>query len=180
LLRLSRLGLSSARLSPLSRSATPVASIGIVCLGLVPTLGGPNEPLHWATTAGMVAVGVLLFVRHRLRGAEPSLARVEGAAARQAGRAVLVITAVIALLVGVIIAFQVARHGTIAPLSIVMPAVSLLWLGALGLKALRYQPPRPEHAEPEAERPSRRPPEWKQRSSSIPPGRPSSDRHVSA
>jgi hypothetical protein len=165
---------------PLSRSATPVASVGIMCLGLVPTLGGPDEPLHWATTAGMVGFGALLLFRHRLRGAEPALARVDGPVARHAGRALLLITAIIAALVGVIVAFQLARRGTIAPLSIVMPSVGLLWLAALGLKSLRYRPTEAEPPPSETERPSRRPPEWKQRSANVTPGRPSPDRHASA
>ena len=31
----------------------PLAAAGIICLALVPTLGGPDHPLHWAVTGSL-------------------------------------------------------------------------------------------------------------------------------
>jgi hypothetical protein len=182
-LRLSRLGLSSARLSVslLFRSAAPLASAGIVCLGLVPLLGSPSAPLHLAIVLGMAASGVLLFVRYRLRGAQAPLAAVSAARAAHARRAVFIITMVLTLLVGIIIAAQVAKGGVVAPLSVAMPAVGLLWLVLIGVRAGRRHEAASEAGEAgDTERPSRRPPEWKARASNVASQRPSSDRHVSA
>lgn len=150
----------------------------MMCLGLVPTLGGPDEPLHWLMTAAMTGFGVLLLARHRLQQREPELAEVSPTAARHAGRAVLWITGISAVLVLGIVARQGLQGGPIGALSLIMPLVALVWLGSLGLKALRA---RSESAEAATlERPSRLP-QWERLSSpppSAPPAGPSS--HVSA
>lgn len=130
-------------------------------------------------TAGMVGFGALLLLRHRLRGPEPTLAAVERSQARHSGRALLIITGVLALLVLCIVAARVVARGAIAPLSLLMPAVGLLWLASLGIKALRHPSPSSEALNSEADRPSRRPPEWKQRPAGIASGRATSDRHAS-
>src|SRR5438552_3886137 len=92
---------------PVTVARPLVAAAGIICLGLVPTLGGPEQPLHWAVTAGMAGFGVLLWARRRLRGAEAPLPQISKQAARTAGRIVLAVVGVIAVLVGVIIGFRV-------------------------------------------------------------------------
>jgi hypothetical protein len=156
-----------------------MASVGIACLGLVPTIGGPDQPLHWAMTAGMVGFGALLLVRHRLRGPEPALVTIEAAPARKAGRRVLIITGVLTLLVLAIVAARVMSGGSIAPLSLLMPAAGLLWLASLGLKALRHAVTAAEAPAGDTDRPSRRPPEWKARAAGITSGHAASDRHAS-
>lgn len=160
-MRLAEPVLSSERLSaPASfRSAVPLAAAAIACLALVPTLGGPGQPLHWAMTVGLVSFGGLLWARHRLSRREEPLAGVPVAAARAMGRAVLLITAVSALIVVVIIAAGIRAHVSLSALSLVMPAAGLSWLGAIGLKILRYQAPEGEVASA-GDRPSRRPPPW--------------------
>jgi len=120
-----------------SRSAVPLASAGIVCLGLVPLLGAREQPLHWATSGAMVCFGVLLYLRHRVRRCQQPLARVSSEAAREAGRSVLVTAAVIFAMV-LIIALQRALAGNPThPLSLLLPLFTLVWLGWLGSLALR-------------------------------------------
>ena len=130
-------------------------------------------------TAGMVGFGVLMLVRHRLRGAEPPLADVTSTQTRSAGRTVLLLSGILTLLVLGIVAARLAQGGGIAPLSWLMPAAGLLWLTSLGVKVLRHPAVAPESATAETERPSRRPPEWK-RPTGISAGPAASDRHVSA
>lgn len=128
----------------------------------------------------MVGFGALLLIRHRLRGPEPALATVEATQARSAGRTVLIIAAILALLVLAIVAARVVMNrGSVAPLSLLMPAAGLLWLAALGVKALRHAVTAAEALTAETDRPSRRPPEWKPRAAGITPGRSASDRHAS-
>lgn len=116
----------------------PLAAAGIACLGLAPTLGGPDRPLHWAMTAGMVGFGALLFVRHRLAKREGALRHVAAAEAAQAAHALLVITAISALLVLGIVGLQWRRGGDIGLLSLAMPLVGLLWLGSLAMLSRRH------------------------------------------
>lgn len=164
----------------LPRSAVPLAAVGIICLGLVPTLGGPDLPLHWAMTVGITGFGVLLAFRHGLQRREGPLAPVAPAAARFAGRSTLVVAVICTLLMIGIVARQLLLGGPIAPLSIAMPVLGLAWLYSVGLRALRWSE---RSVEPPAadDRPSRRPPAWEQRL--TPPG-PSasggSGRHASA
>jgi hypothetical protein len=117
----------------------PLAAAGIACLGLVPTLGGPDRPLHWAMTAGMVGFGALLFVRHRLVKREGALRPVSAAEARHAGATVLILTGISALLVLGIVGLQWRRGGDIGLLSLAMPVVGLLWLGSLGVLSRRHR-----------------------------------------
>ncbi len=131
-------------------------------------------------TLGMVGFGALLFVRHRLRGCEPALADIEAAPARRAGRVVLCITAMSALLVLGIIAAQLVAGGAVAPLSLLMPAAALLWLLSVGLRSLRHAALPPAAASNESDRPSRRPPDWTPRSPGMPSARPASDGHARA
>jgi hypothetical protein len=139
------------------RSAAPLAAVGIACLGLLPTLGGPDRPLHWAMTAGMVGFGALLWARRRLTRREGALAGVPAHAARHAGRTVLLISAVSGSLVLIIILAQVRRGGSVGVLSLALPALGLTWLVSLGLKALRHRDPIADAPAPN-DRPSRRPP----------------------
>jgi len=164
-----------------SRSAVPLASVGIICLGLVPTLGGPDLPLHWAMTLGFTGFGVLLAVRHGLQRAEGPLAPVPRAAARHAGRATLLIGAICTVLVLAIIGRQLLLRGPIGPLSIAMPLAALGWLYWVGLRALRE--PGVENAQQPGpdDRPSRRPPSWEQRITPPGPSAPGGPgRHASA
>jgi hypothetical protein len=160
-LRLGRLGLCSERLSASQpfRSAVPLAAAGIICLGLVPTLGGPEQPLHWAVTAGMAGFGVLLWARRRLRGAEGPLPPISKPAARAAGRILLGVVGVIAVLVGVIVGFRVRSGEPMSALSLTLPALGLAWLVTLSVQMLAHREPPAEGAAPD-ERPSRRPPNW--------------------
>jgi hypothetical protein len=160
-LRLGRLGLCSERLSasPPSRSAVPLASAGIICLGLVPILGGPERPLHWAVTAGMAGFGGLLWARRRLRGPEASLPSISKQAARAAGRALFAVVGVIAVLVGVIVGFRVQSGQAMSALSLALPGLGLAWLVTLGLQMLAHRTSPVEGGAAE-ERPSRRPPNW--------------------
>jgi hypothetical protein len=178
-LRLGWLGLSSGRLSASkpSRSAVPLAAAGIVCLGLVPTLGGPDLPLHWAVTAGMVGFGVLLWVRRRLRGPEPALQPVPQKAARQAAQALSIIVGVVTVLVGVIFGARLHSGGSISALSFALPA-GLCWLALLSFQVWRYREPGNE-ATATGDRPSRRPSSWDSLSTPR-SSRPPPDRHVSA
>jgi hypothetical protein len=180
-LRLSKLVICSKRLSArsLPRSAAPLASAGIICLGLVPTLGGPDLPLHWAMTLGITGFGVLLAVRHRLRRAERPLALVPRPAAEHAGRSVLIIAAICTALVLGIIGRQLLLKGPVGPLSVAMPLAALGWLYWVGLRALRWSAETADEAQPSADdRPSRRP-SWERM---TPPGPSASggSRHVSA
>lgn len=117
----------------------PLAAAGIACLGLVPTLGGPDRPLHWAMTAGMVGFGALLFVRHFLARREGALRPVATVDAARAARALLVITAISAALVVGIVALQWRRGGDIGLLSLTMPLVGLLWLGSIVVRSRRHR-----------------------------------------
>jgi hypothetical protein len=164
--------------SPSPRSSIPLAAAGIASLGLLPVLGGPDQPLHWAMTAGMVGFGVLLFVRYQLGRPEGALLPITPAHAQIAGRAVLIVSGAIAFLVAVIVAAQAYAHGPIGVLSLAMPGAGLAWLTSLGLKALRHVTPTTEEATPH-DRPSRRPP----RPSKLPPATTngaSSNRQLSA
>ncbi|MES1187062.1 MAG: hypothetical protein ABUL60_24820 [Myxococcales bacterium] len=159
----------------------PLAAVGIICLGLVPTLGGPDRPLHWAMTAGMVGFGGLLWARRRLHRSEGALQRVPQHLALRAGRALLTITGIVAALVGVIVALRWHSGGAISALSVGLPVIGLAWVALLGFQALNYREQATE-APTAGERPSRRPPNWDQvskpQSTSARPGPP--DRHVSA
>jgi hypothetical protein len=160
-LRLGWLGLCSGRLSAFQpfRSAVPLAAAGIICLGLVPTLGGPERPLHWAVTAGIAGFGALLWARRRLRGADGPLQPLSTHAARAAGRTVFVVIGVITVLVGVIIGFRVHSGHDMSALSLALPGLALAWLVTLGLQMRLYREPTAGTALAE-ERPSRRPPNW--------------------
>jgi hypothetical protein len=127
-----------------------------MCLGLVPTLGGPERPLHWAMTAGMIGFGALLWTRRRLRGSEPPLQPVPRRSAVLAGRAVLAVTGVVAGLVALIAGTRLAHGGSLGALSLAMPGLGLAWLTLLGVQSLRHREPAAEPA-PAAERSSRRP-----------------------
>lgn len=181
-LLLRQLVLSSPRLSvsdPPPRSALPLAAVGIACLGLVPTFGGPDRPLHWAMTAGMVGVGVLLCARHLLSRREGALRPVANADARLAGKIVLVISGISALLVLGIVGLQWQRGGPIGALSLLMPLAGLLWLATLGVQSLKHR----DTAVPEAarDRPSRRPGKLEALpSASQRPSQPPTDRRISA
>jgi hypothetical protein len=155
----------------------PLAAAGIVCLGLVPTLGGPDQPLHWAVTAGMVGFGVLLWVRRRLRGREGALQRVPPKAARDAALALSIICGVIAVLVGVIFGARLQSGGSIGALSLALPAAGLCWLAVLAFQVWRYREPGND-ALVTGERPSRRPSSWDSLSTPT-SSRPPPDRHVS-
>jgi hypothetical protein len=182
-LRLGWLGLCSGRLSVSepSRSAVPLAAAGIICLGLVPTLGGPDRPLHWAMTTGMVGFGALLWARRRLRGAEGPLQPVTRGAAQRAARALLVIGSILTALVGVIVGFRLHSGAPVGVLSVALPALGLAWLFVLAVQTLRHREPA---ADPLTlgERPSRRPPNREQVSKPQSPsghaGPP--DRHANA
>ena len=160
-MRLGSLGLCSERLSlpPPLRSAVPLASAGIICLGLVPVLGGPERPLHWAVTAGMAGFGVLLWARRRLRGTEGPLAPISKPSARAAGRVLLAIAGVIAVLVGVIVGFRVHSGEAMSTVSLTLPGLGLAWLVTLSVQMLAHREP-PAGGAALDERPSRRPPNW--------------------
>lgn len=170
-------GICSGRLSASepSRSAVPLAAVGIACLGLVPALGGPDRPLHWAMTIGMVGFGVLLWARHRLVKRESALPPIATADAQRAGFALLLITAISSLLVLGIVFLQWRRGGPIGWLSLAMPFAGLLWLGSLGLQARRHS------SADVAERPSLRGPKLDALGTpSQRPSRPPTDRRLSA
>jgi len=130
-----------------------------MCLGLVPTLGEPERPLHWAVTAGMVGFGALLWARRRLRSHEGPLPVISKPAAQAAGRCVLLITGVIAVLVGVVVGFRLHSGGELGALSLALPGAALAWLVVLGLQMLGHRGPPAEGASA-GDRPSRRPPHW--------------------
>jgi hypothetical protein len=135
----------------------PLASAGIACLGLVPVLGGPERPSHWAVTVGMVGFGGLLWARQRLTRREGALARVPARAARNAGRTVLLVCAVVSAIIAVVVLTRLREGGGIGLLSLAMPGAGLLWLTSLGLKTQRHRDPAADAA-PANDRPSRRPP----------------------
>lgn len=180
-LRLAWLGLCSGRLSASqpSRSAAPLAAAGIICLGLVPVLGGPEQPLHWAVTAGMAGFGGLLWARRRLRGAEAPLAPISKQAARTAGRILLAVVGVIALLVAVIVGFRVHSGQGMSALSLAVPGLGLAWLVTLSVQMLAHREP-PAEAGPSDERPSRRPPNWEARHNRKSQNPAAPDRQVNA
>lgn len=148
------------------RSAVPLASVGVILLGLVPVVGGPDNPLHWAMTAGMVGFGALLRARHSLRRAEGPLAQVPVPVARQVGRAYFITLGVIAVLATGIMATRWGLHFRVSPLSVSLPVVGLLWLGLIGLRVRRHGLPAPQVELPADDRPSRRPSNWDALSSS--------------
>jgi hypothetical protein len=159
----------------------PLAAVGIISLGLVPALGGPGLPLHWAMTLGMTGFGGLLAFRHVLQRGEGPLPQVPFAQARYAGRAVLWISIICTLLVLGIIGRQLWLRGPIAPLSLAMPLAGLAWIYSVALRSLRWPADRLEPQPNPDDRPSHRPPSWEQRltppGSSAPGG---SGRHASA
>jgi len=181
-LLISRLGLSSPRLSGSEpfRSAVPLAAAGIACLGITPTLGGPDRPLHWAMTAGMVGFGALLWLRPRPNRAEGPPLDVPGPSAAHASRALLVITALSAAICCGIVASRAFAGKPIAALSLLMPAIGLGWLTWLGIKMQKLSRAAPGSTAA-SDRPSRRPPK---RDSMTPPrpnpGDTGANRHVSA
>lgn len=167
-------------LRPPPRSAVPLASAGIICLGLVPTLGGPDRPLHWAMTVGIAGFGLLLLVRYRLQRREAPLAAVTGAGPRQAGNAVLWVTGIIALMVAFFTLKQLLAGGPVAAWSVAMPVLGLLWLAWLGLKARRWPADAVDPETSTGDRPSRRPPSWERLTPPGPSAAGGSGRHASA
>ncbi len=161
---------SRLSLRSISRSAVPLASGGIICLGLLPTLGGPDRPLHWGMTLGVTGFGLLLAIRHRLRRDRPPLAELAEAEARRAGNAVLWVSVVIAAMVLVIVLHQLFSGGGMSAFSVGLPLVGLWWLASLGLKARRLRSPQADDSATTADRPSRRPPQWERLT--PPDGRP--------
>jgi hypothetical protein len=149
-------------------------------LGLVPTLGGPDSPLHWAMTAGMTGFGLLLAVRHRLRRDQPPLALLTEADARRAGGALLWVSGIIGAMVLVIVLHQLISGGPTSAFSVGLPLVGLWWIASLGLKARRFRAPQADDSVTTLDRPSRRPPTWERLT--PPDGRPPGDpgRHASA
>lgn len=131
-----------------ARSAIPLAAAGIVCLGLVPVLGGPDRPLHWAMTAGMTGFGLLLLVRRRLQRREAPLAAVAAPVVRSAARAFFITVGVIALLVTLLLALRLDPRSPTTALSLALPALGLVWLGLIGLRVLRHRPPLPQAEAP--------------------------------
>lgn len=170
-----------SRLSALQpfRSAVPLAAAGIVCLGLIPIFGGPEQPLHWAISGGMVGFGVLLWARRRLRGAEGPLQHVAPEAARQAGRALFIVSAVVGVLVALIVGARLGTGEPIGLLSVALPSLGLAWLATLGAQAWRHRGPAPEPA-PTSDRLSRRPVNWDAGASRKSSPSPPPDRHVNA
>lgn len=156
----------------------PLAAVGIICLGLVPVLGGPDRPLHWAMTAGMVGFGTLLAARRRLRGPEAPLSNVTAGAAKAAGRALLLIVGVIGVLVLGIVGLRARSGQGMSALSLLLPSLGLAWLAVLGVRVLRHRAA--ADPDPATDRPSRRPPVHGARaaSPSSHPGPP--DQRVSA
>jgi hypothetical protein len=182
-LRLGRLGLCSERLSASEpfRSAAPLAAAGIVCLGLIPILGGPDRPIHWLMTVGIAGFGGLLWARHRLRGSKLPLLRAPDRTVHRAGRVLLAVCGVIATLVDVIVGFRLHSGESLAALSLLLPLAGLVWLAIIALQALLYREPAAESVST-GDRPSRRPPNRdalaKAQSPSSHPGPPNP--HVSA
>lgn len=112
-------------------------------------------------TGGMVGFGALLLVRHRLQRREGPLREVPPAVARQAGRALLITVAVIALLLLGFLVVRWSPHSPTALLSLALPALGLAWLVLIGLRVLRHAAaPAAVEAATLADRPSRRPSNW--------------------
>jgi len=150
------------------RSAVPLAAAGIACLGVIPTFGGPERPLHWAMTAGMLGFGALLWTRHRLLDRDSGFADAPIGKARLAGRSILLITAISSLIVTLIVGSYLLSGKPLAGLSVAMPLAGLSWLAAIGWKLRRLAETTAEGAG-QAERPSRRP----AKRDSVAPPRPS-------
>lgn len=110
-------------------------------------------------TAGMVGFGALLAVRHLLGRREPPLAVPTPQQAHGAARAIFVICALTALFVLGVVVLRLRDGGGIAALSVIMPAVTLLWLASLGVKSLRSTAS-PEPASAPSERSRRRTSSW--------------------
>jgi len=158
----------------------PLAAAGIACLGFIPTFGGPDRPLHWAMTAGMVGFGALLWTRHRLlQRRDPSLTFLVRQP-QQAARRVLTISALCTVLVCVIVGAHWHAGKPIGLLSVAMPLVGMSWLTAIGLRIGKLREA-PLEGAASSDRPSRRPP--KRESLTPPPqnqDKPASNRHASA
>ena len=78
---------------------------------------------------------------------------------RKAARALFLVTAVVGILVAIIVGSRWRSGGEISALSVVLPVLALAWLTLLGAQVRRHREPAAE-ATPNAERPSRRPPQW--------------------
>jgi len=127
----------------------------------------------------MVGFGALLWARHRLSKRAAALQPVSATQARVAGRAVLIVTAVITALVVVIVVAQWRHGGALGLQSLAMPAVGLLWLASLGLQSLAAA--RRALREPATtERSTRRPSREGVAQAQQRPSRPPTDRHASA
>jgi len=125
-------------------------------------------------------VASLLWARQRVSGREARLERVEVSAAQLAGLTTLGVCAVVGAIVAVIFGARLRSGGSVGPLSLGMPLVSLAWVASLGRKALRHRELAVEPPVAASERPSRRPPSWDAGPSSKPSqGGGSSNRHVS-
>lgn len=157
----------------------PLAATGIICLGLVPTFGGPEQPLHWAVTAGMVGFGVLLWVRRQLRGPEAALQRVPPEAARHAGRALFIVCGVVGTLVALIVGARLHAGQPLGLLSVALPSLGLVWLVTLAVQVWRHREPAAEAAAA-GDRPSRRPLSWDSSAGRKPSPSSPPDRHVNA
>ena len=136
----------------------PLAAGCIVCLGLIPLLGAPAQPLHWAATGGMIGFGVLLWARRRLRGTEAALLPVSQPAAEAASRAVFLVVALVSVLVTVIVGYRLRDGGSMSALSLSLPVLGLAWLALLAFQLKRHR--EPAATATNDDRPSRRPPEW--------------------
>ncbi len=157
----------------------PLAATGIICLGLVPVIGGPEQPLHWAMTAGVVGFGALLLVRRLLRGPEAALRRVPPEEARHAGRTLFVVCGFVGGLVALIVGARLRGGEPPAAWSVMLPVLGLAWLGTLALQVWHHR----EHSvvsESVGDRPSRRPANWDASASRKPSPSSPPDRHVSA
>jgi hypothetical protein len=126
----------------------------------------------------MVGFGVLLWLRHGLRKRAGALRPVPEAAARLAGRALLVICGIVGVLLAVIVGSRWAHGGSIGLLSLAMPLAGLAWLVTLALQTRRHREPAAD-ALPANDRPSRRPPAWDALSKPKPSDGSPSNRHVS-
>jgi hypothetical protein len=154
--------------------------VGIACLGLVPILGGPDAPLHWFMTAGISGLGVLLWVRHRLYQREQPLAALSVAEARRAGRYLFIITGISGVLAAGISALWLVGGGKPLAVSLVLPAVGLVWLLWLGVKVSRAADQSPAVAAEEAQLTRPSPSGWEARPSQAPGARSGPNRQVNA
>lgn len=152
--------------------------MAISCLGLIPALGGPDEPLHWFMTAGITGLGALLWLRHRLYQHEAPLSSVSAVEARRVGRHLLIIAAICTMLAVGIMAMWLLGGGKPLAVSLVLPAIGLAWVTWLGMKALRLAEQPTAHATEEAAVP-RSSSNWEPRQSQAPSTR-SPNRQVSA